>query len=182
VIIEETGYVHRIADTIILPGVPAAIRRLNTLHIPTVVVTNQAGIARRLYTWDDFHLVQNYIEAELALSQASFDGVWACACHPDGLGPLACDHPFRKPNPGMLLDAALKMNLDLSRSWLIGDKTIDIDAAIAAGLRGAILVRTGYGRQMESRLRQPEAGQGTRVLACDDLAEAIGVILQPPQL
>lgn len=129
VLVEETGYLHTIENAILIPGAAHAVRRLNLHHIPAIIVTNQAGIARGYYAWKDFHTVQTHIEQEFQRHGARFDGLWACAHHPNGAGPLASDHPFRKPNPGMILDAGTKLNLDLSRSWLIGDKTIDIQAA-----------------------------------------------------
>jgi D-glycero-D-manno-heptose 1,7-bisphosphate phosphatase len=153
VIVEETGYLHHPKDVRIIPEAPVAISTWNQASIPVVVVTNQAGIARQYFTWPDYVACQEYIEVQLQATGASLDGVWACGYHPDGAGELASDHPFRKPNPGMIHDAAHEMNLDLALSWMIGDKTIDIQAAIAAGLAGAILVRTGYGAQMEEEVR-----------------------------
>ncbi|MCC6365178.1 MAG: HAD family hydrolase [Bryobacterales bacterium] len=176
VLVEETGYLHTIQDAILISDAPHAIRRLNQRHIPAVIITNQAGIARGYYTWEDFHLVQTHIERQFQNHGALFDGIWACAHHPQGAGPLASHHPFRKPNPGMILDAASKLNLDLSRSWLIGDKTIDIKAALNASLAGAILVRTGYGKSMEDEVHAL-ASSPTSIHVCDTLAAAVTVIL-----
>lgn len=177
VLVEETGYLHTVEDVILIPDAPHAIRGLNERHIPTVIVTNQAGIARGYYAWQDFHLVQTHIEAEFEKQGAGFDGLWACAHHPHGRGPLASDQPFRKPGAGMILDAASRMNLDRSRSWLIGDKTIDIEAACNAALAGAILVRTGYGRSMESEVRALSGSSPTAIHVCENLAAALAVIL-----
>ncbi len=82
----------------------------------------------------------------LAERGVTFDGVFACPFHPQGQGSYAAvDHPWRKPNPGMFLEAARHLNLDLRRSLLVGDKVSDILAARAAGLPRAIHVRTGHG-------------------------------------
>lgn len=177
VLVEETGYLHTIENAILIPGAAHAVRRLNLHHIPAIIVTNQAGIARGYYAWKDFHTVQTHIEQEFQRYGARFDGLWACAHHPNGAGPLASDHPFRKPNPGMILDAGTKLNLDLSRSWLIGDKTIDIQAARNASLAGAILVRTGYGKSMEDEVRALTASAPTAIHLCETLTDAVTVIL-----
>jgi D-glycero-D-manno-heptose 1,7-bisphosphate phosphatase len=177
VLVEETGYLHTIQDTVLIPDAPHAIRLLNQRHIPAIIITNQAGIARGYYTWQDFHLVQTHIELQFQNHGACFDGLWACAHHPHGAGLLASDHPFRKPNPGMILDAASKLNIDLSRSWLIGDKTIDIQAALNASLAGAILVRTGYGKSMEDEVRALSPTPPTAIHICETLTDAITVIL-----
>ena len=141
VINADTGYVGCAEDVRMLEGVAAAIARCNALKVPVVVVTNQSGIARRLYDWDGFHAVQAGVAAHLAAAGAHLDAVLACAYHGDGTGPLRVgDHPWRKPNPGMILAAASGMNLDLARSWIVGDRAHDLAAGATAGLRGGTLV------------------------------------------
>lgn len=142
VIIADTGYVGRGEDVQMLEGVAAAIARCNALNIPVVVVTNQSGIARGRYDWDGFRAVQDEVALHLATAGAHLDAVLACAYHADGvLGPLRVgNHPWRKPNPGMILAAASGMNLDLSRSWIVGDRAHDLAAGSAAGLCGGTLV------------------------------------------
>jgi D-glycero-D-manno-heptose 1,7-bisphosphate phosphatase len=141
VIIADTGYVGRVENLHMLDGVAAAIAHCNALQIPVVVVTNQSGIARGLYGWDGFHAVQAEVAAHLAAAGAHLDAVLACAYHGDGLGALRVgNHPWRKPNPGMILAAAGAMNLDLARSWIVGDRAHDLAAGAAAGLRGGTLI------------------------------------------
>lgn len=152
VIVEEPGYLHSPDAVRLLPGAASAIQRLNAARIPTIVITNQAGIGRGYYGWKDFHLTQKAIDHALALAGAHTDALWACAYHPDGLGPYAADHPFRKPNPGMLLDASSLLAIDLLNSSVIGDKLSDLEAGLNAGLRRLFLVRTGYGADHESQL------------------------------
>lgn len=153
-----------------------AVARLNGAGVPVVVVTNQAGIGRGYYTWAEFEQVQEEIEARLR--PGVVDGVWACAYHGEGgVSELRRDHPWRKPNPGMVLDAAQALDIDLARSWLIGDKVLDIECAMRAGLQGAILVRTGYGAEHEAALpRLPESA--CRVLVAGDVGEAVDWILK----
>jgi D-glycero-D-manno-heptose 1,7-bisphosphate phosphatase len=141
VIVEDGGYVCRAEDARVLDGAAAAIARCNALRIPVIVVSNQSGISRGLYDWHGFAAVQGVIEAALVAAGARLDAVMACAHHGEGRAPLnIADHPWRKPNPGMLMDAADRMALDLPRSWIAGDRASDIAAAKAAGLAGGILI------------------------------------------
>jgi D-glycero-D-manno-heptose 1,7-bisphosphate phosphatase len=159
VVVAETGYLSRVEDVIVLPGAAAVIAAANRRAIPVVLVTNQAGIGRGLYGWPEFAAVQRAIGAALAAEGARLDAVYACAHHPQGRGTLAHpDHPWRKPNPGMLMRAAADLALDLPRSWLVGDKAIDVEAARRAGLAGAMQVLTGHGaaeRAASSALATP---------------------------
>ena len=169
VVVEEVNYLHRVEDVRILPGVIETIRGWNEAGVPVVLVTNQAGVGRGYYGWPDFLAVQAYIEQQLQREGAWLDGTWACGYHPDGLAPLNVVHGHRKPGPGMLLEAAAALNLDLRRSWLVGDQISDIEAAIAAGLQRAVLVRTGYGAKVEERLAGLACG-ATHVYAAASLA------------
>jgi D-glycero-D-manno-heptose 1,7-bisphosphate phosphatase len=123
------------------------------------MVTNQSGIGRGYYGWTEFQSVQDAIVASLATEDARIDAVYACAHHPQAQGHLAHpDYPARKPNPGMLLQAASDLALDLNRSWLIGDKASDIEAAKYAGIAGAFQVATGNGaaeRRLAAQLASP---------------------------
>ena len=155
VIVEDVGYLHRIEDIRYIDGALGAIAKLNQLGIPVVMVTNQAGIGKGYYGWEEFEQVQKHIEDRLAFEGGWLDGAWGCACHPEALGDLAAaDHPFRKPNPGMILAAASSLAIDLSASWLVGDKPLDIEAAYRAGLRGAVHLLGGYGRETREQVAQ----------------------------
>ena len=130
-----------------MSGAAKVIAAANRRNVPVVLVTNQAGIGRGYYGWDDFAAVQAAISSSLEAFGARFDAVYACPHHPSGIGAFVHpNHPARKPNPGMILRAAADLALDLKKSWLVGDKTIDIEAARRAGLAGGLLVMTGYGR------------------------------------
>lgn len=175
VIVEEVNYLHRVEDLRLIPGALEAVARLNDAGLPVVVVTNQAGVGRGYYGWNDFDRVQEAIERELALAGGWFNGVWACGYHPQGAGEYARDHPFRKPHPGMLIDAAAKLRLELAASWLVGDKPIDIEAAAAAGLGHAVLVETGYGAALRAEVERRDWGR-CRVEVVSNLAEAVNRI------
>ncbi|TGP86701.1 MULTISPECIES: D-glycero-beta-D-manno-heptose 1,7-bisphosphate 7-phosphatase [unclassified Mesorhizobium] len=120
-----------------LPAIAAANRR----GIPVIVVTNQSGIARGYFGWDVFAKVNARV-VELLNGQGVFvDMVLACAYHEAGVGLLAvADHPMRKPNPGMLIEAGRRLDLDLQRSLMVGDKLADMQAGQRAGLAQGWLV------------------------------------------
>jgi D-glycero-D-manno-heptose 1,7-bisphosphate phosphatase len=147
VVIEETGYLCRTEDVRLISEAAAAIGRCNQAGIPVVMLTNQSGIGRGLYGWSDFEAVQDVIAQRLADAGARLDAVLACAYHADAQGPYRRrHHPWRKPNPGMLIEAERRMQLDQSRSWMVGDRASDIEAGRAAALAGGVIVETGYGR------------------------------------
>jgi len=181
VIVEDTGYLHRVEDIRYIPGSLEAIARLNIARIPVIMVTNQAGIGRGYFGWPEFEAVQQRIEEDLAREGAWLDGVWACARHPNGSSPLAqADHPWRKPNPGMILDAASRLAIDLRSSWMVGDKLLDIEAACRAGLRGAVHVLTGYGQETRPEVARLEAALRARcaIRYATALSQAVSILIE----
>jgi D-glycero-D-manno-heptose 1,7-bisphosphate phosphatase len=178
VIIEDDGYVGRAADVRMIPGAADAVARLNRAGLAVVVVTNQSGIGRGYYSWADFEAVQAAIEAELARANARLDLVLACAYHADALPPLAVsDHPWRKPNPGMILAAAREVPLQLHRCVIVGDRLSDLEAGRRAGLGRGILVRTGNGRREEAAISEQRDAAFSCSLA-DALPQAVDFIEQ----
>lgn len=166
---EEVDYLSDPDRLVLIPGAAAAVARLNARGIPVVVVTNQSGIGRGRYGWQDFAAVMSRMSTLLALENARVDAVYASPHHPLGQGEYAVtDHPDRKPNPGMLVRAAEEHGLDLSRSWMVGDKSVDLEAGHRAGCKAA-LVRTGYGMTVD--------GAGADLVA-ENLAEAVDRILE----
>ncbi len=146
---EEVDHLCDPDKLVLIPGAAAAVARLNALGIPVVVVTNQSGIGRGRFSWDDFDAVMDRMAFLLAAEYARVDAIYAAPHHEEGQGEYAvADHPERKPNPGMLVRAAEEHGLDLSRSWMVGDKAIDLDAGRRAGCKVA-LVRTGYGHKVD---------------------------------
>jgi D-glycero-D-manno-heptose 1,7-bisphosphate phosphatase len=138
--VEDTRYLGRAENVRLLTGAPDAIAQCNRLGVPIVLVTNQSGIARRFYDWQGFHAVQAALSAAPSAG-AHLDGVFACAYHADGSAPFnIADHSWRKPNPGMIVAAGKRMKLDLSRSWIVGDRSSDIAAGRGAHLEGGILI------------------------------------------
>ena len=146
VLVEEVNYLSRPEDVALIPGAAATVRACNAVGIPVAVVTNQSGIGRGYFGWDAFAAVEARIRDLLAAEGAALDAVLACAYH-DAVAAPYCrpDHPWRKPGAGMLRHAAELLNLDLARSWIVGDKVSDLEAGVAAGIAGGIAVRTGHG-------------------------------------
>jgi D-glycero-D-manno-heptose 1,7-bisphosphate phosphatase len=180
VIVADTRYLGRAEDLRMLEGAASAVARCNALQIPVVLVTNQAGIARGYYDWDGFRAVQEALSAALAAAGAHLDAVLACAYHGDGKAPLRTDnHLWRKPNPGMLLAAAERMDLDLSRSWIVGDSVSDIAAGAAGSLAGGTLLAAADGLMREALML---ANDNFLVESAPDLGAAVATLIAHGQL
>ena len=152
---EEMGYVNHISRFQIFPFAAEAIRQLNQAEIPVIVVTNQSGIARNIFSESLVHEVHKKMVAELAAGGAWIDAIYYCPHKSED----ACE--CRKPNPGLLERAAREHALDLKDSWIVGDRYADLEMGHVAGSRG-ILVMTGYGRgeyelHRDTWPRQPDA-------------------------
>ena len=136
----ENNYLYRVEDWEWIPGTKEAIRKFKQSGYKVVVVSNQAGIARGIFESSDVERLHTFVQQELACIGTSIDAFYYCPHHPNYSGNCSC----RKPAPGMLVQASLDLNLDLTRSWMIGDKLIDVQAGRAAGVQ-SMIVRTGYG-------------------------------------
>lgn len=177
VIVEDVDYLDRPDRVRLIAGAAAAIAACNAAHVPVVMVTNQSGIGRGYYSWHDFAAVQDAIKAMLAKENAHLDAVLACAYHADGRPPYdVADHPWRKPRPGMIEEAGRRMELDLGRSFMIGDKADDMVAARAGGLSGGVIVATGYG-STEHAKALALTDTAFRVEAAGSIAEAVPAVI-----
>jgi D-glycero-D-manno-heptose 1,7-bisphosphate phosphatase len=136
---EDQGYVHKLEDLVWIPGGPKAVRRLNDLGYLVIVVTNQSGIGRGYYDEDSMHAIHAALNAHLAAAGGRIDAFYFAPHHEDAAEERYRhpDHPDRKPNPGMLLKAMQDFPIDKPRSFLIGDKDSDMEAARRAGVTGA---------------------------------------------
>lgn len=173
-IVEEVGHLRDPDEVRLVAGAAAAIAAANAAGLLVVIVTNQSGIGRRLFGWEDFAAVQERMAASLAAEGAVIDAVLACPHHARALPPYDHpDHPARKPNPGLLLAAAEALPIDLARSWIVGDRAGDIGAGRNAGLAGGLQVATGYGLEDDERTKALAlAGDGYHVLTAASLADA----------
>lgn len=170
--IHEVGYLSRVEDIAWYPGSIDAIRLLNRAGYRVVVITNQGGIGLGLFDDAFVRAVHARLDADLAGGGARVDDWQWCPHHPRALieslrGPCAC----RKPGRGMIDAACARHPIDLARSWVVGDRDVDLGVAAAAGATG-VLVRTGHGARDESAgARRPDQ-PGVR-----DLMEAVAHIL-----
>jgi len=142
---EDIGYVSTPDDLFLYPWAAEAVRLINESGLLTVVITNQSGIARGMYTEETLDAIHSRMIRELGSQGARIDAVYYCPHHPEVGGVVyrvTCE--CRKPRTGMLDNAARELGIDLARSFVIGDKASDIKLAENAGARGA-LVLTGYG-------------------------------------
>jgi len=148
-LIEEVGYLDRPDRVQLYPWSVAAIRALNRAGVRVVMVTNQSGVARGFFTETVVEEVHARISEELAAGGAHLDAYYYCPHHPDGRireYARACD--CRKPGRALVDRAVDEFNIDLTRSFAVGDRWFDVGLARAVGARG-ILVRTGYGAREE---------------------------------
>ena len=179
-LIEEVGYPTHPEQIRILGGVARALGRLSAAGYKLVVVTNQSAIARGLMSEDDLHRFHQALDEQFDLLGARVDAYYACPHHPDASQAqrpdLAIDCDCRKPKPGLILRAAKDLDIDMARSWLVGDTWRDIAAAQAAGLR-TVKLPTGDPRDgpRPDDLAPPTA-------EAPGLDEAAGLILAAPEV
>ena len=142
VINHEVGYLHRPEDVRFVDGVFELCQTAQSRGYALVIVTNQSGIARGLYTADDFEALMGWMSQQFVDHGVNLTAVYYCPYHPtQGVGEYKRESEDRKPSPGMILRAARDHDLDLKQSVLIGDRCSDIAAANAAGLHQAFLLQ-----------------------------------------
>jgi D-glycero-D-manno-heptose 1,7-bisphosphate phosphatase len=164
----DHGYVHRIDHFEFVPGIFELARFAIDRGWPIVVVTNQGGIGQGLYSEADHQALSQWMCDRFASERAPIARVYHCPFHPTlGIGEYRADHAWRKPNPGMILQAARDLDLDLSRSSLIGDRVSDIAAAASAGIPGRI--------RLDPEGKPPESGVPEHRVA-RDLSEALALL------
>jgi histidinol-phosphate phosphatase family protein len=164
-IIVDHGYVGSVDRVEFIAGAPEAIASFNQAGIPVAVVTNQAGIARGLYGIDDVARVHQYMAERLAEHGAHIELFLYCPYHPAGVvEAFACASEDRKPGPGMARAASAALNLDLSASWVVGDRSEDVGLAEAVGASAVYL--------------GPDNLERPRVWSFPDLAAAAPFILE----
>jgi len=166
-LIEEKNYLRRPEDVVILPGAGAALGRLSGAGFRLFIVSNQSGVGRGFFTLDDVAKVNARLAADLARDGVRFDKIY--------IAPEAPDQPSRgrKPSPQFLFDARDEFGVRLEESYFVGDKLIDLECGWSAGVKKSILVRTGYGRELEKSGHPRLAG----ALVVDDFAAAAEWIL-----
>lgn len=147
----EVHHLNRVEDFELLDGAAQAIRLLNEAGVRVVVVTNQAAVGRGLLSERGLNDIHASMEQQLHEHGAHVDSIYSCPHHPTaGIGVYGVECTCRKPRPGSLERAARELGLDLERSFIVGDKQSDLDAGASVGCK-TVLVRTGYGREVEEQ-------------------------------
>ena len=165
---EDPGYLSDPEQLVLLPGVPEALVALKRADFRIVVVSNQSGVGRGLISPEALDAIHGRLDEVLAEAGASIDRYELCIHHPDD----GCE--CRKPKPKLILDAARALGVDVARSYMIGDKSSDVNAGRRAGCRASILVRTGAGRDAE------KDGESKPEFVADGLMPAVQWILSQP--
>jgi D-glycero-D-manno-heptose 1,7-bisphosphate phosphatase len=142
-IIEEKNYLCRVEEVVIFPEAGAALARLQQAGFMLFIVSNQSGVGRGYFTLEDVEKVNEHLCRELRREGVRFEKIY--------IAPESPDAPSRgrKPSPQFLMDARDEFGVDLARSYMIGDKLIDLECGWNAGVRQCLLVRTGYGAELE---------------------------------
>jgi len=169
VIIENrSDHVRQWSHVSILPKAIDALSGFRREGYKIVIVTNQAAVARGLMTLEDAHMINKRLVATIKEHGGWVDGVYMCPHKPED--NCTC----RKPQPGLLIQAARELALDLASSWMVGDAWTDLLAGQSAGVQGTVIVRTGRGAD---QLLQPQTKEIKPFLVCDDVFDAFGNIL-----
>jgi D-glycero-D-manno-heptose 1,7-bisphosphate phosphatase len=173
---DEVGYVNHVGRIRVPPRSIRAVRLANDAGFQTVVVTNQAGVARGYFEESLILDVHDRIREVLAEGGARLDGMYYCPHHPDaGDPPYRCSCDCRKPRPGMLERARREMGIDLERSFMIGDSPKDVEVGRRVGAT-TVLVRTGYGQGEIDHRSHTWTARPDHV--ADDLLDAVEWILE----
>jgi D-glycero-D-manno-heptose 1,7-bisphosphate phosphatase len=171
----EVGYVNHASRFHLYPWSVDAVRLVNRGGFRAVVVTNQAGVARGYFPESLIGEVHAALRSTLEAGGARLDGIYVCMHHPSvGKPPYRADCDCRKPRPGLLRRAEAELDIDLGRSWVVGDRISDLQLAWNVGARGA-LVKSGYGRG-ELAYHAPGAPRPPDLVA-EHLLEAVERIL-----
>src|SRR5215469_14729771 len=167
-LIVDKDYLSRPEDVVMFPGVGPALKKLRAHGFKLFIVSNQSGVGRGYFTMADVEKVNERLCGDLSKEGVRFEKVYTAPEAPDETSR------GRKPSPQFLFDARDEFELDLGRSYMIGDKLIDLECGWNAGVKKSILVRTGYGAEVE-RLDKAKLRDA---VAVDDLEAAVKWILQ----
>ena len=172
---EEVGYINHPSRFSLFPYAASAVQHLNENGWLAILVTNQAGVARGYFSEDMIQTVHARMTADLERNGAKLDAIYYCAHHPSvGEPPYRFDCDCRKPKPGLISRAAQDFDIDLSESWMVGDRYSDIELARNAGLKSAFVL-SGYGRGEWEHQRASWTEKSD--LVAENLLEAVHLIV-----
>lgn len=167
-LIEDKDYLSQPEEVVVFPGVAPALRRLSEAGFKLFIVTNQSGVGRGYFTLTDVENVHRHLLEDFARKGVRFQKFYVAPEAPDQASR------GRKPSPQFLFDARDEFGLDLARSYIVGDKLIDLACGWNAGVKRAILVRTGYGAKVEAQKK----AELSRAVVLDDMVAAAEFILK----
>jgi D-glycero-D-manno-heptose 1,7-bisphosphate phosphatase len=177
-LIHDPGDLNHPDQVQVVDGAAEALKEFQLLGYKTVVASNQSGVARGVVTTEMLERIHNRLRELLALKGASLDAIYYCPYHPDGVVPeYRKESDWRKPKPGMLLAAAEEMDIDLTRSWMVGDSDRDVRAGHSAGCRTILIGSTPSEHVLASEARQsahPEKSKPDYVAV--NLREAVNIV------
>ena len=172
---EEVDYVRTPEQLRMIDGAATAVRRLNDLGVITCLISNQSGVARGFLSEKDLEAVHKKLGDELERYGARLDAIYYCPHHSTaGREPYNIECDCRKPKPGMLRQGEREFGLDLSRSFVVGDSIVDIQAGLAVGAT-TVLVLTGYGQSSLEASKEINLGIGK---VATNITEAVEFIAQ----
>jgi len=176
---EEVGYLDSLDKLKMIPAAHEAIRLINLSGMKAIVVTNQAGVARGFFTEKFVRQTHEVIQTALLEKKASIDKFYYCPHHPtEGTGIYLQNCNCRKPSPGMLLQAAHDLDIELGSSYMVGDRYRDVETAKKVGVKG-ILVKTGYGLEVLQDVDPDVATAGNKPdFVAEDILEAVKWIMK----
>ncbi|MEW6511387.1 MAG: HAD family hydrolase [Bacteroidota bacterium] len=175
---EEVEFLSRPEQLRLIPGAAGAVRSINAGGFHACIISNQSGVARGIFSEADLVPIHAKLMQDLGREGARIDRIYYCPHHPiAGLPPYNVECDCRKPRPGMLRRAAEEFGLDLERSYVVGDRIVDVQAAQAAGAQG-ILVLTGWGTIARDECRQASV---TPHFTAASIVEAVEFILHNEQ-
>lgn len=156
-LIEDPGYINHPDQVRLLEGVTETLAELKKMGYKLIVVSNQSGIARGIFTEEMLTKIHERLEQLLSHHGAALDKIYYCPYHPEGAIPkYRRESDWRKPQSGMLLAAAEEFDIDLTQSWLIGDSTRDIDAGKSAGCKTILIQNAAHNRTIEPGATAPD--------------------------
>jgi len=176
VISEEVGYLSDVGQLQLIPESAQAVHLLNATGLKVIIITNQSGVARGFFSEEQLKELHRAMGKMLSAQRAYIEAIYYCPHYPEGTVEhysRECD--CRKPSPGMLAQAADEHGIDLTQSYLVGDKLTDVECAQRAGSRG-ILVLTGYGKEEVKKI--DDASSAKPVFIAQNLLEAAQWIIE----
>ena len=168
-LIHDPGYLNHPDQVQVVDGAAEALKEFQLLGYKTVVATNQSGVARGIVTVEMLERIHDRLRELLAVKGAALDAIYYCPYHPDGVVPEYCkESDWEKPKPGMLLAAAAEMDIDLTRSWMIGNSDRDVEAGRSAGCK-TILINSAHSDPAHPHESKPD-------FVAVNLREAVNIV------